>query len=68
MTNNELFNPATDEFSYGEEVYNTKIKQGGVVARTYGTVVGVRYYDSSGQLSELVIPTSMQDLINDSEK
>jgi len=69
MTSNEVFNPAADEFSYGEQVYNPKRKQSGVVMGLYGTIVKVRYYDiNTGELSNFDEQTSMQDLINDSTK
>jgi len=69
MTNNEQFNPAADEFSYGEQVYNPKRKQSGVVMGSSGTIVKVRYYDKdTGDLSNFDEYTSMQDLINESNK
>jgi len=69
MTSNEVFNPAADEFSYGEQVYNPKRKQTGVAMGSHGTIVMVRYYDSdTGALSNFYEQTSMQDLINESSK
>lgn len=69
MTSNEVFNPAADEFSYGEQVYNPKRKQSGVAMGSSGTIVKVRYYDKdTGDLSNFDENTSMQDLINDSTK
>jgi len=63
MTSNEIFNPAADEFSYGEKVYNPKRKQTGVVMDSAGTIVMVCYYDDRGDLSNFDEQTSMQDLI-----
>jgi len=66
---NEVFNPAADEFAYGEQVYNGKKKQTGVVMGSSGTIVKVRYYNKdTGDLSNFDENTSMQDLINDSSK
>ena len=69
LGSDEEFNPAAEEFSSGHQVYNKKTKQSGVVSFTYGTIVGVQYYDlESGDLSDKVETTSMQDLRNDSTK
>jgi len=69
MKSNEVFNPAAEEFSYGEEVYNSKRQQTGVVMDSAGTIVAVRYYDKeTGDLSNFDENTSMQDLVNDSTK
>jgi len=46
MTSNEVFNPAADEFSYGEQVYNPKRKQTGVAMGSSGTIVAVRYFNA----------------------
>jgi len=63
------FNPAADEFAYGEQVYNLKRKQNGVVMDSSGTIVKVRYYDKdTGDLSNFDENTSMQDLVNESSK
>jgi len=65
----EVFNPAADEFSYGEQVYNPKKQMTGVAMGFYGTIVKVRYYDKvTGDLSNFDENTSMQDLVNDSSK
>jgi len=64
---NQKFNPAAEEFSFGEEVSNKKTKQNGVVVSVFGTLVQVRYYEKDG-LTYHVGTTSMQDLINDSAK
>jgi len=64
----EQFNPAAEAFSYGEEVYNEKLEQAGVVMGTNGTLVYVSYYDKdSGEIQDSTT-TSMQDLINNSSK